>query len=562
MTAPPALPAPAQGLLTAELGAHRTWAARSGRGGRRVLGAVVVAGLVWSLVGAGLGRTPLVNPGGWPQLRAFFAAVVTPETSPAFLLGVGQAALVTVAYAVLGTALALVLGTAGGFAVSTTFWQGGRRPVRRTGFLLARGALALPRGVHEAVWALLLVNILGLDPLVAVLAIGLPYGAITAKVYADLLDETPRAPYESLLAAGASRGQALLYGLVPLAGADLLSYAFYRLECSVRSAVVLGVIGAGGLGFELELSFSALRYGEMWTVIAALVLLCAAADVAGARLRARLARSPRTRTDASGRRRPDRDPAVGTALGLTVALVGWSWAYLAVQPATLWSPRALEQVRLVLRAAWPPATDLDTLGQLWSLGVQTFQMSLLAMILATGIGLGAAVLAARAPDLGPGRRAVGLTVRGLLLLARAVPPPVWALLALFVLYPGLLPGAVALAIYNAGVLGRLMAEAQESLPGAPVQALRAQGASRGGAWLYGVLPRVLPKDLAYGLYRWEVAARETVIVGLVGAGGLGQLLARQTAAFDWPAVVATVAALVLLTFVVDLLSTLARRFCR
>jgi len=539
--------APAEGLLTAEVGTRRAWLGRSGRGPRRLLGLLVVLGLVWSLSGAGVGRAPLVNPGGWPQLRAFFAAALAPETSPAFLQIVAEAALVTAAYAVLGTALALLLGVVGGFAVSATFWQGGRRAGRRSGFLLARGALALPRGLHEAVWALLLVNVLGLDPLVAVLAIGLPYGAITAKVYADLLDEAPREPYEALLAAGAGRGQALLYGLLPLAAGDLVSYAFYRLECAVRAAVVLGVIGAGGLGFELELSFSALRYGEMWTVIAALVGLCAAADLASATVRARLGH---------------RDPLVAVAMVATAGLTVWSWVYLAVRPDTLWSPQTLAQVRHLLAAGWPPALDPATLERLWSRTVETFQMSLLAGVWAFAAGLAAAVLAARTPDAGPGRQAVGLLVRGLLLLARAVPPPVWALLALFVLYPGLLPGAVALAAYNAGVLGRLMAEAQESLPDAPAQALRAQGASRGGAWLYGVLPRVLPKDLAYGLYRWEVAARETVVVGLVGAGGLGQTLARETAAFSWPGVVSTVLALVVLTFVVDLLSTLARRVCR
>ena len=189
-------------------------------------------------------------------------------------------------------------------------------------------------------------------------------------------------------------------------------------------------------------------------------------------------------------------------------------------------------------------------------------MSLLATVLAASAGLTVAVLAARSPTAGFGRRALAFLARGVLLLCRAVPPPVWALLVLFVLYPGLLPGAVALAAYNLGVLGRLMAEAQESLPRQPVTALQAQGAGASGAWLYAVLPRVLPKDLAYALYRWEVATRETVIVGLVGAGGLGQLLAFQTAGFDWPAVTATLLALVALTLVVDLLSTLARRACR
>jgi phosphonate transport system permease protein len=553
----------ADALLTVDVGSRQSWTGRSGRGQRRLLAVAVLVGLSWALWGAGLGRSPLLNVAGWPQLRGFLVAVASPEASPAFLRVVAEASLVTIGYAVLGTALSLVIGVAGGFVVSQTFWRGGRRRHGRLGWVLSRTVLAVPRGLHEAVWALLLVNILGLNPLVAVLAIGLPYGAITAKVYADLLDEVPRAPYQALLAGGASRGQALLQGLLPLAAMDLLSYAFYRLECSVRSAVVLGIVGAGGLGFQLDLSFSALRYGEMWTVIFALVVLCAAADLASSGLRGRLARPRgRSRRDSSGGLRPRRDPVVPIAVVACLLLAGWSWRYLGVQPATLWSPRTATQIRSVLTAAWPPVLDGRALAELWRLSVQTFQMSLLAMVLATVAGLVVAVVAARVPSAGVGRRAAELLARGLLLLCRAVPPPVWALLVLFVLYPGLLPGAVALAAYNAGVLGRLMAEAQESLPAGPARALRVQGAGRGGAWLYATLPRVLPKDLAYGLYRWEVATRETVIVGLVGAGGLGQLLAFQTAGFNWPAVTATLLALIVLTLVVDLLSTLARRACR
>jgi phosphonate transport system permease protein len=540
------------------------WATgRSSRRSRRLLAAAVLVGLAWSLWAAGLGRRPLVNGSGWPQALELVSAIGSPELAPAFLRVVAEAALVTVGYAVLGTALALLLGVTGGFVVSQTFWRSRTRGRARVGWGLTRIALALPRGLHEAVWALLLVNLLGLDPLVAVLAIGLPYGAITAKVYADLLDETPRAPYEALLAAGASRSQALLLGLLPLIGNDLLSYACYRLECSVRSAVVLGIVGAGGLGFQLDLSFAALRYDEMWTVIAALVVLCAAAEAAGSALRRRLGRSrPRSRGDHAGRLRPARDPAVLMAVAICLGGTVWSWVYLQVQPETLWSARTATQARLVATQAWPPAVDTGSLATLGRSAVETFQMSLLAAVLAAGAGLAVATVAARAPSAGVGRRSAGLLARLLLLLCRAVPPPVWALLVLFVLYPGLLPGAVALATYNAGVLGRLMADAQDSLPPGPAVLVRSSGAGRGGTWLYGVLPRVLGKDLAYGLYRWEVATRETVVVGLVGAGGLGQLLAFQTAGFDWPAVTATLLALIALTLVVDVLSALARRACR
>jgi phosphonate transport system permease protein len=541
-----------------ELGPGR---ARTRPRARRLLALAVAGAVVWSLVGAGVGRTPLVNPAGWPQVAAFVTAAASPELDPAFLRVVVDAAQVTLAYAVLATALSLALGVLGAAAVSATTWRGRRGG--RTGWLAGRVLLALPRGVHEAVWALLLVNVLGLDPLVAVLAIALPFGAITAKVYADLLDEVPRGPYDALRAAGASRSSAALHALLPAAGPDLLSYAFYRFECSVRSAVVLGVVGAGGLGFELALSFSALRYGEMWTLIAALVVLCAGADLAGSALRSRLSQPrPRSALDAAGRPRLVRQPAVPVALAVAAALVLAAWQALDVRPSTLWSDRSRASAADVAARAWPPASDPETLVSLWHLSVQTFSMSLLAMVLATGAGLAASVLAARVRPARPGRRAVELAVRALLLLARAVPPPVWALLVLFVLTPGPLAGAVALAAYNAGVLGRLMAEAQESLPPGPRRAVEAVGASPVASWSYAVLPRVLPKDVAYGLYRWEVAARDTVVVGLVGAGGLGSLLARQSAAFDWPGLLATVLALSAVTLAVDLLSTLARRICR
>lgn len=88
----------------------------------------------------------------------------------------------------------------------------------------------------------------GIAPIVAVLAIALPFGAIASKVFAEILDATPQEPLNALINSGALPLTAWLYGLLPQAFPNLLSYATYRLECSLRSAAVLGVIGAGGLG--------------------------------------------------------------------------------------------------------------------------------------------------------------------------------------------------------------------------------------------------------------------------------------------------------------------------
>jgi phosphonate transport system permease protein len=204
-----------------------------------------------------------------------------------------------------------------------------------------------------------------------------------------------------------------------------------------------------------------------------------------------------------------------------------------------------------------------------TLSAQTLAMSILA---STGAGLGGILLSfAAAREVGKmGRSGDGGTrglmksafTRFLLLFARAVPEPIWALIFLFVLFPGILPGAIALAIHNLGILGRLMAEVIENLDERPLRSLKALGATQSQVFLYGILPLTLPRFLAYILYRWEVCIRATVIVGLVGAGGLGRLLTEQLSSFDYKGLLATLIVFLSLTFVVDIISASVRRSLR
>jgi phosphonate transport system permease protein len=145
---------------------------------------------------------------------------------------------------------------------------------------------------------------------------------------------------------------------------------------------------------------------------------------------------------------------------------------------------------------------------------------------------------------------------------RSIPAPIWALLLLFIIFPGILPGALALGIYTLGVLGRLLAEVIENLDQRPLEALKAQGASRSGVFMYGALPAIFPRFLSYFLYRWEEIIRATVIVGLVGAGGLGRELTEQLSGFNYQAVFAILIVFVLITFTVDIFSQSARKTIR
>lgn len=510
----------------------------------------LVAGVGWSLWSAGVGRRELVNPGGWTLMSRFWRAAVHPELSADFLRVTWSSTLTTVAFAVLGTALSVVIGCIGGVLTSETWWRRSRptRPGRaarlRPGWFAGRVLSGLPRGVHEAVWGLFFVMVLGRDPMVGVLAIAIPFGAITAKVYAELIDESAQSPYDALRAAGSGRLAALAYAVFPRTLPDLVSYAFYRLECSIRSAVILGMIGAGGLGFQLSLSFQSLQYNEMWTLIYALMAVSALADLWGATLRRRS--TPKL---------------VRRSAGVGLALVVVSVVHLGPDLGRLVSARTRSLIADLAGDAWPPSLPTGGWGELVRQSIDTVQMSLLAIALGSSLAIVAAFVAARGGRTRR-RRLVASAARLLLLVTRAIPPPVWALLVLFVLYPGPLPGAVALGIYNFGILGRLTTEVVENVDPRPGDALRALGSASASAFTYAVLPVSFARFAAYSLYRWEVAVRETVVVGVVGAGGLGRLLEQQRAAFDFQGMLATVVALIVVSLLVDGVSAWARRSLR
>ncbi len=509
----------------------------------------------------------------------FWVAMFHPALDSAFVQVIAQAAITTLAFAVCGTALSLVIGLFVGIACSEVWWQicwPGK--IGRVLWQCLRGLLAIPRAIHELIWGLLLLNVLGLDPTVGVLAIAIPFGAITAKVFSEILDETPVEPLDALVNSGVRPGTALVYALLPQALPNLISYAFYRFECSLRAAAVLGVIGAGGLGYQILLSLQSLRYEQLWTGFYALIILNGTVDLWSGQLRRKMGFVSRMNlSDVPKRRHHALSRRTSLFIGLSWAAIALSiplcFAYLEIDWSRWGQARSLFTE---LAAKVTPAQVLPEFSfSLIPLALQTVAMSVLAITIAGTGGIAFSFLAAQnfllpgglLRSAGEARRwslshVTMLLSRLLLLGARAIPAPILALVILYGMFPSILPGALALAIHNFGILGRLMAEVNENLLEAPVRALRSLGASSGGLIFYGILPANLARFLAYILYRWEVCLRETVTVGLVGAGGLGRLMTEQISSFDYSGLAATLTVFIVLTIAVDYLSSQLRSAVR
>jgi len=231
----------------------------------------------------------LLEPDNLKVTLRFLGDFFPPATSPDFLLLVLREAWRTVAMAtaamVLALLLALPLTLLSTSALSVSLLSG--RMARPAAALrqAVRWLLVLLRSVPELVWALVFVRVMGLGPAAGVLAIALTYAGMLGKVYAEILESGDLHPTRSLLRQGCGRLQALLFALLPGHASELTSYTVYRWECAIRSSAVLGFVGAGGLGQQLDASMKMFNGGEVATILAAFVLLVAAADALSAWLR-------------------------------------------------------------------------------------------------------------------------------------------------------------------------------------------------------------------------------------------------------------------------------------
>lgn len=241
----------------------------------------------------------------------------------------------------------------------------------------------------------------------------------------------------------------------------------------------------------------------------------------------------------------------------TLALVVASFASLDLQWGQFLSLEAMRAMARFLGEFAAPDTRPEFLRKVAWASWETLAMSALGTALAAAAGLVLALPGSRlhgtqrAPWRGP--------TRVLLNALRSIPELVWAALLLIAAGLGPFAGTLALAFHTAGVLGRLFAEAIENAPAGPGEALRVQGQGELRVFLYATLPQVLPQLLSYTLYRWENNIRAAAVLGVVGAGGLGQMLAFHMGLFQMGKTATILLAMLTLVALVDALSYAARR---
>ncbi len=505
--------------------------------------------------------SPLIHRGGAATAKQLFRALIHPQLSAETLNLSIQSAGITISYAIAGISISLLIAFFLGICASGILSK--KENASALSARMMRHALTFMRSIHELVWAWLFVATFGLSPLSAIFALGIPYGGTLGRIFADMLLDVPKPPIKSLSASGAGKLQKLFYGYLPYALPNMVSYAFYRFECALRASTVMSFVGLGGLGYQIQLSLNDLEYNEAFTYLYALILLIFLIEVWSSQLRHAMI---------SGRQQNRYLVRLSTLAVLISIAVSWAFIHTkeGISFTDIFNEKngvyTLKFIRGLLGygQALPAFLDSTKWAEALRLSFQTLQMSIFALVLAAFFALLLAFPAARKNTQATRGHAlmhgfVFYPIRLLLIVTRAIPELVWAMLFVFLFTPGPLPGILALAVHNFGILGKLCAEVVENMEKSPLDSLKASGAGSIVTLFYGVLPLTIPKFITFILYRWEVIIRTTIIVGFVGAGGLGQAFKLSMSWFHYSDITLYLICYLMLIGAVDKLANYLRR---
>ena len=266
----------------------------------RWLTLVGLAALIgWSYEGTHVDPTTLFGRDGLGNVWDYVVKLFPPDLSPAALreaaVGAWETFAISFAGSVLAACVALPLAL---LTARTMLYRGvlyearplgrGARIVRIGVFVAAKGTLNLLRTIPEILWALIFVFMVGLGPFPGVLALGFHTGGVLGKLFGEVLEDVDPRPLEALQSIGASRLRILLYGVLPQAAPQLVSYTLYRWEVNIRAAAILGFVGAGGLGQRIHVTISLFLEHQLLTLILAIYVMVTLVDLLSTYLRRRL----------------------------------------------------------------------------------------------------------------------------------------------------------------------------------------------------------------------------------------------------------------------------------
>jgi phosphonate transport system permease protein len=494
---------------------------------------------------------PAAVAAGFGDIARLLERMVPPTTGP--VSDLLTLALETLWIAIAGTGLATIASVFLAAAASRHFT--GPKLVR----WLAQGIIIVTRAVPSLIFAILFVRIFGLGPLAGGLAIAVHSIGMIGKMMADVFEEQSPSPREAIASVGASRLQNFVSTTLTRALPAVTSLVIYRLDINVRASAVLGLVGAGGIGVALQTAIGSLNYRRAAGIILVIVALLLILELVAYLVQRAVAEHADEHTQSQLH-----------VAGSTPAAPGWN------RSRVLRSAAAASAVILFLYSLSQLSLNLSRLGQAWNnalallsgfvppvfteeilLGIfESVIMAFTATFFGVLVGLVIAVLSTRhLVRFEP----LSLALRGIVVFMRGIPDIVYALIFVAALGLGPFAGFLALSISCTALASKFFTDSLQNIDPAPLRALEATGAGRIQVFVSGVWPQFVPSFIGNSLFTSDLALRESAVLGIVGAGGIGFLLDESVATLHYQQTAGILIGLIVVVVALESVARWARR---
>ena len=409
---------------------------------------------------------------------------------------------------------------------------------------ISKGLVNFLRAIPDIMYAIVFVTSLGMGSLAGVLALALSTVGLLSKFYAEAIESIDRKPVEAIEATGSHGLGVIRHAVLPQVFPLFMGYNLYLLDHNIRAAMVLGLVGAGGLGVELFTQMRSFNYQKAAAILIIIFAIITIIDRVSAQLRKNIIEGK-----FMSRENRYKDSLLLLIISV-IAMLSLYFIPVNFKEMAYGIPRIWE----FLKGIFPP--DFSGITVYVRLMLETVGMGISGTFLAVLISIPMGVLSARNVIHAP---VIYNIMKEISNFFRAMPELMFALIFVAAVGLGPFAGVLAIAIHTAGFLGKFYAEAIENVDPKPVEAIEATGARFIQRIRYSVFPQVMPLFNSYNLYILDRNIRASTVMGIVGAGGIGFDLVMSMKLFEYQKTATLILIILLTVMLVDWLSSYLRK---
>ena len=423
-------------------------------------------------------------------------------------------------------------------------------PFKRIGIIL-NIMFSIIRTIPILIWAAILVSIFSIGQFSGMIALSIIAFLMSLKLFKENIETIDDNLINSTKSVGSNQIQILRYCIIPTILQMTVSVFFIVLETNIRSATVLGLVGAGGIGQIMWRDLNHLRYDKLATLILILFLTIVSIDILSLFIRKYMKRSKKRFVSVNSYRKNH---------NLKLILYGTFFitlTYIVINTLDI----DLERLKLGITQGAKIIKGMANIDFTYMPKMlEGLKESLAIALFATIMGsLGSIFLSFFTAYNTSPSKLISVVCKMIINILRTFPPIITAIIFFRGVGPGPLAGSLALSLYTTGALTKLYSEIIEETNENIKNSVISTGSTNFDSFRHGILPQTLPNFISLALYRLESNVRNSTILGVIGAGGIGTTLSTNIAWRNWEKVGLLILGTSIMIIIIDIISSYLRK---